>query len=103
MQWSEAQDGQAAILRLSGEIDLQYAPALRKILREKIAAHCPALIIDLSGVEYIDSSGLATFVEYFRDARAFGGTLALAALSNRVNTIFELVRLNELLPVFKTI
>jgi len=97
-----AQDG-LVILNLKGEIDLQYSPALRKILQEKIKAKCPALVIDFSGVEYIDSSGLATLVEYRRDSRKYEGAVALANLNNRVRTIFELVRLNEIIPIYPTL
>jgi len=54
------------------------------------------LLIDFSGVEYIDSSGLATFIEYVRDCAGFKGKLALFGLKKKVRTIFDLVRLNEL-------
>ena len=103
MQWSESQDGNIVTLTLGGEIDLQYSPELRKILQEKIKARCPVLVIEFSGVEYIDSSGLATLVEYCRDSRAFAGALALAGLRERVRTIFDLVRLNELLTIYTTL
>lgn len=103
MQWDESREGEIAVMRLSGEIDLQHAPALRKVLQEKIKAACPFLVIDFSGVEYIDSSGLATLVEYRRDSIKFKGALALATLNDRVRTIFELVRLNEIIPIYPTL
>jgi anti-sigma B factor antagonist len=103
MQCTESQDNEATILNLTGEVDLQHSPDLRKILQEKVKAKCPALIIDFSGVEYIDSSGLATLVEYRRESRTFGGGFALYNLSTRVRTIFELVRLNEIIPFFPTL
>ena len=99
MQWTESQENEFTVLSLTGEVDLQHSPALRKVLQEKIKVHCPALIIDFSGVEYIDSSGLATLVEYRRDSRAYKGEFALANLSTRVRTIFELVRLNEIIQI----
>ncbi len=103
MRTSESQHGHVAILSVSGEIDLQYSPELRKILQSKAKARCAALVIDFSDVRYIDSSGLATLVEYCRDARSFAGALALACLQERVRTIFDLVRLNELMSIYATL
>lgn len=102
MQCTEKQEDGATILNLAGEVDLQHSPELRKILQEKIKAKCPALVIDFSGVEYIDSSGLATLVEYRRDSQKHDGKFCLASLSTRVRTIFELVRLNEIIPIHAT-
>jgi anti-sigma B factor antagonist len=103
MQWTENAENGFAVLNLTGEVDLQHSPALRKLLQEKIKARCRALILDFSGVSYIDSSGLATLVEYRRDSRAYDGVFALVQLSTRVRTIFELVRLNEIISIYPTL
>ncbi len=103
MKWTEKAEGDVTILNLTGEIDLQHSPELRKLLQGKIKEKCKALVIDFSGVEYIDSSGLATLVEYRRDSQKYEGTFALAALSTRVRTIFELVRLNEIITIKPTL
>lgn len=91
------------VLRLSGEIDLSTSPELLARLQQQIKAKCPALILDFSEVSYIDSSGLATIIEYLKHAHAFHGRVALAHVSERVRTIFELVRLHEFLPIHSTI
>jgi anti-sigma B factor antagonist len=57
------------------------------------------LVLDFSSVAYIDSSGLATLVEYVRDAQAFKGKLSLASPAPRVKTVLELVRLDKILNV----
>ncbi len=103
MQHTEREESGAIILDLAGEVDLQHSPELRKILQEKIKAKCMALIIDFRAVEYIDSSGLATLVEYRRDSQKYDGKFCLAGLSTRVRTIFELVRLNEIITIQATL
>ena len=103
MQWTEKEEGGIIILNLAGEIDLQHSPELRKVLQGKIHAKCPALLVDFQGVNYIDSSGLATLVEYRRDSRKYDGGFALANLNARVRTIFELVRLNEIISLHGTV
>ena len=102
MQWRESGHDGIAILRLEGEIDLQSSPKFRAILREKHASRCPALVLDFGGVTYLDSSGLATVVEYWRDSRQFAGKLALAGVSERLRTIFEVSRLGEIFSIFAT-
>lgn len=91
------------VLRLEGEIDLARAPEFRAQLQEHAKAKCRALVLDFGGVRYIDSSGLATIVEYVRLAHAFNGRLALAQVNERVRTVFELVRLHEILPIYPTV
>ncbi len=86
-------------LRLSGEIDLHASPELRKALHECAEEKVAVLLLDFSGVSYIDSSGLATLIEYVRESADHGGKLGLFGLQTKVRTIFELVRLNELFVI----
>jgi anti-sigma B factor antagonist len=87
------------ILQIEGEIDLHASPTLRAGLHEFVEARTPVLLIDFTAVAYIDSSGLATLIEYVRDSKAFGGKFALFGLQPKVKMVFELVRLNELFTI----
>lgn len=100
MQWEEQIETDLTILKIKGEIDLNHSPKLRAFFHEKIHAKCPALLIDFSKVNYIDSSGLATLVEYYQGSRPHSGKIVLAAMSPRVKSVFELVRLNEIFSIF---
>jgi anti-sigma B factor antagonist len=91
------------ILAIEGEIDLSCSPELREILRCYAKAKCPALILDFKDVAYVDSSALATLIEYVRNAQEFGGRTVIAQMNERVRTIFEIVRLGEFLPTHSTI
>jgi anti-anti-sigma factor len=51
------QDG-IEVFALEGEIDFHYAPVLRSLFQAKIKAQAPALVLDLAGVDYIDSTVL---------------------------------------------
>jgi anti-sigma B factor antagonist len=103
VQWNETQRELSTVIELTGEIDLQHSPALRQTLKDKAASQCPALILDFTKVEYVDSSGLATLVEYVRDAQAFDGKFALVGVGQRVRSIIELVRLDELLKMHPSV
>jgi len=86
-------------LKLSGEIDLHASPVLRENLLKCAKEKAPKLLLDFTEVAYIDSSGLATLIEYVRECESFSGKLALFGLQKKVRTIFDLVRLNELFVI----
>ena len=103
MQWREITTDGVLILELSGEIDLQHSPEMRRILQAKVAQRIPALLLDFTSVKYIDSSGLATLIEYYQGSRSYAGKIVVVGLSHRVRSIFELVRLNEVFPIYATV
>lgn len=103
MQWSEQVEDDLTILQLEGDIDLNHSPKLRTFFQSKIQAKCPALLMDFSKVNYIDSSGLATLVEYYQGSRGYSGKIALSSLSPRVKSVFELVRLNEIFSMHDSV
>jgi len=102
MQIEKLESGNTTTLKISGEIDLHASPALRAELQACVQAKSSNLLLDFSDVDYIDSSGLATLIEYVRESSAFGGKLALFGLQKKVRTIFDLVRLNELFVISGT-
>jgi anti-sigma B factor antagonist len=99
MQIDKTSTNGETLLTLKGEIDLHASPALRSELRSCVDAKTKVLLVDFAGVDYIDSSGLATFIEYLRDAGEHNGKIALFGLKPKVRTIFDLVRLNELFTI----
>jgi len=103
MEWLESTAEGLTIINLKGEIDLQFSPALRALLQTQLKKHVAILLLDFGEVDYIDSSGLATLVEYYQQSRSHSGRIALAALNPRVRSIFDLVRLNEIFPIFDTV
>jgi len=102
MQIEKLESASAATLKITGEIDLHASPELRDRLQECAKAKTPLLLLDFTGVDYIDSSGLATLIEYVREIGGFGGRLELFGLQKKVRTIFDLVRLNELFVITDT-
>lgn len=103
MEINEARDGDILVLKPQGDIDLHHSPKLRSLLQAKAKEKCPKLLVDFTAVPYIDSSGLATLVEYFQGSRSFSGKLALAGLNPRVRSVFELVRLSEIFSIHDTV
>lgn len=100
MQTREKHDNGIDTLVIEGEIDLACSPELRAVLHTFAKKKTAVLVLDFSGVEYVDSSGLATLVEYVRLAQPYGGKFGLVGVSARVRTIFDLVRLTEFFPIY---
>ncbi|MFE6335164.1 STAS domain-containing protein [Streptomyces sp. NPDC057806] len=93
-------DGNVAVLCVSGEIDIQTAPALRKEALDVIANGCPHLILDLTGVTFCDSSGFNALIGIMRCAMAATGSLALAAVPDRLMRMLDLTGVSTVMPTY---
>jgi anti-sigma B factor antagonist len=88
------------VLPLEGEIDLHVSPRIAAALAAMIEQKPPRLVVDLSAVTYIDSSGLAVLIEGMQNVEAYGGKFILAALRENVRPIFEIARLDQVFIIF---
>ena len=91
--------GDIQVLGLSGELDYHSSPELREKLTELTAKQTSKILVDLSGVDYMDSSGIATFVEAFQKAKRYQGRLILAALTPTVRGVFEIAKLDSIFEI----
>jgi anti-sigma B factor antagonist len=87
-----------AVVSLQGEIDLQNSPDLRKELLGWLAEG-QDVVVDLSAVDYIDSSGIASLVEAYQTARHQDGRFSLAAVSPAALRVLKLARLDEVFVI----
>ena len=91
-----------AVVALTGDVDLQSSPGVRQKLLECLEKS-KRLVADLGAVSYIDSSGLATLIEYVQKAFKFRGQFALGGVSVRLRTVFDLARLGEVFPIHDSV
>ena len=76
--------------RICGRIDIDSSPALRALLLTTLQGpRCNVLILDLSGVTHIDSSGVATLIEGLKVARSHNTELSLQGLEGRLLRLFQ--------------
>ncbi len=88
----------AVIVALEGDVDLQSSPDARKVLLECVGRKKPVLV-DLSGVGYIDSSGVASLVESLQIARKSGSNLILVSVSEGALRVLQLARLDKVFTI----
>lgn len=85
----------ATIVRLNGEVDLRTSPQLRSLFLTLLEEKPARIILDLSGVSYVDSSGVGTMVELKRRAMRTEASVVLVGLQTRVRSLFEITRLDK--------
>jgi anti-sigma B factor antagonist len=86
-------DGVARV-RPVGELDMSTAPVLEGQLSQAIAAGSRQLVVDLSGLEFMDSTGLTLLTRWSLGAERDGYDLALVPGGDRIQRLFELTRLS---------
>jgi len=91
--------GGLMICRVEGEIDINTAPEIKKAFEKIIVKKDPKVVINLSKVTYVDSSGLATLVEILKNMRSYGGKLKLTNLSPKIKSLFEITKLEKLFDI----
>jgi anti-sigma B factor antagonist len=88
------------VLPLEGEIDLHVSPRIASTLNEMMRRRPSRLVVDLSHVTYIDSSGLAVLIEGMQNVEEYGGRFALAGVQENVLPIFETARLDQVFLIY---
>ena len=86
------------VLRLTGSVDLEHSPDIRKTLLDAVAERVN-VFVDLSEVTYIDSSGIACLVEALQTARNHGADLGLISVSRQAMRVLELARLDMVFSI----
>ena len=90
------------IVAFKGEVDLESSPAARELLL-KCFDTATKVIVDLSEVTYIDSSGVASLVEALQAAKKSGSQFALAASSEPTRRVLELARLDKVFTMYSSV
>jgi anti-sigma B factor antagonist len=90
------------VIALRGDVDLGNSPAARRVLLECVERG-RAVLVDLSGVSYIDSSGIASLVEALQNARQQGSGFALACVSPSARRVLELARLDQVFQIHTSV
>jgi anti-sigma B factor antagonist len=98
MEHSVRDDAGAIVAELAGDVDLESSPSARTILLECVGKG-KSVYVDMAGVIYIDSSGVASLVESFQSARAGGTGFTLISVSEEVMRVIQLARLDKIFTI----
>jgi anti-sigma B factor antagonist len=94
--------GDVVTVVVTGDIDMSSSTKMRDALAPLFQNNNKLIVVDLSGVSYIDSSGIATLVEGLQWSHNSKHKFRLAALTPGVKDVFEIARLLTVFEVFDT-
>lgn len=90
--------GGHAVLRVTGEVDVYTAPTLRKGVLDLVAKGSVHIIVDMTGVAFLDSTGLGVLVGGLKGVRAHDGSLTLVVSAERLLRVFRITGLDQVFP-----
>ena len=102
MQINTKQVNTIAVVELAGRFDAHEVPEVRKTLTSATESGNGRVVVDLGGVNFVDSSGLACLVQGMKHCRERGADEYLCNLQQPVRIIFELTRLDRAFKIFPT-
>jgi anti-sigma B factor antagonist len=97
------QNGDTIVISPSGDMGTHESPTLRTALRAAVEKRPRRVVVDLSGVGYMATAGLATLVESLRATRDSSVELVLCNLQPRVKAVFDIARLSTVFRIVTTL
>ena len=95
--------GDAVVLHVAGEVDVFTAPQLREALVGVIEEGSRGVIVDLQGVDFLDSTGLGVLVAGLKRVRQYGGDLSLVCTREHILKILDITGLVKVLKVHDSV
>ncbi|HEY3418393.1 MAG TPA: STAS domain-containing protein [Armatimonadota bacterium] len=90
------------VLRLAGELDLRNVPEVRRAIRGLIEEGQVNFLVNLTDLDFIDSSGLGVLVGGLARVREKQGEIKLVCANRRILRVFEMTRLTQLFEIYET-
>lgn len=99
VQWH----GNTAVVQAVGDINIYSSADFQDSLRPVLARKPERIVIDMTGVDYMDSSGIASLVKILSRAKKIGTRLRLAGLNDRTRGLLEITRLDTVFELCPTV
>lgn len=91
------------VVSVFGEVDVATSPQLREQLIKLVGDGRVRLVLDLEGVDFLDSTGLGTIVSALKRVRTHGGDLRLVCTEARITRLFEITGLDKAVPLHRSL
>ena len=94
--WRVTTGDAPGVVVMAGEIDFSVTPRVRERLLELVGETDADILLDMAGLDYIDSSGLALLLELRKHLQESGRSVRVRSISPQVRKLFNLTQLSEL-------
>ena len=91
------------VLRVEGDLDAHTFPQLQARLEQMLGDGERAIVLDCASLDYISSAGLGVLKKMVKEVRSSGGDIRLAALSEKITNIVNLLGFSKIIQVFPTL
>jgi anti-sigma B factor antagonist len=95
--------GSQSVVDVKGEIDVYTAPKLREKLIELVSEGSYDVVVNLEGVDFLDSTGLGVLVGALKRVKAHDGSLALVCTQDKILKIFKITGLTKVFPIHDSV
>ena len=102
MEITMREEGNVAVLKLSGRLDLASGATLKEQMKRLFGDNVTSIHLNLADVEFINSSGLGALVSIMKEVRLLKGRLTLSDLASYVQEIFEITQLSHIFEIYAT-
>jgi anti-sigma B factor antagonist len=102
-RYEQAERDGVTLLALHGNLDAVTAPGLKDEVVRIAGAHRHKVVVDLSTLTLIDSTGVGVLISLFKRTRADGGHVYFAGLGGQPKEVFRLLRLDRSLDLFASV
>ncbi len=99
----DRREGQVAVVTPEGRLDLASASEFKQMLNDTVEAGDRILVVDLSKVPFVDSSGLGALISGMKATRLAGGDLRIAQVGEQARLILELTNLDKVMKIYTTV
>lgn len=93
------EDGGVTVIEVAGEVDVYTAPTLRQHLRDASQGPAPRVVVDMTDVKFLDSTGLGVLVGAMGRIKEADGALRLVVASDHILKVLRITGLDALIPV----
>ena len=97
------EEGDRTVVQVTGEVDVYTAPKLREQLVSLVDAGRYDIVVDMDGVEFLDSTGLGVLVGGLKRVRTHDGSLRLVCSQERILKIFRITGLTKVFPIYDSV
>lgn len=95
MKFSRVDEGNETILSIEGVLDAVTVPDIRPSIEALVDEQRMSIVVDVSSLRLIDSSGVGVVISLYKRCKAYGGIVRVSGLKDQPLAIFKLLRLDR--------